>query len=66
MNLFNRCVNNDLILLQNAGIQIENREYTIEELKIIENKVTDYIMSTSKIEIPKLINKYTNIFNLLN
>lgn len=66
MNLFKKCVNSDLILLQNAGIQIENRDYSIEELNIIENKITDFIISSSKVEIPKLINKYTNIFNLLN
>lgn len=65
MNLFNKCANNDLILLQNAGIHIENRDYSIEELKIIENKITDFIISSSKIELPELINKYTNIFNLL-
>lgn len=66
MNLFKKCVNNDLILLQSAGIQIENKEYSIEELKIIESKVTDYIMSASKVEIPALINKYNNILNLIN
>lgn len=66
MNLFNKCVNNDLILLKRAGIQIENKEYSIEELKIMESKVADYIMSASKLEIPVLINKYNNIFNLIN
>lgn len=66
MNLFKKCVNNDLILLQSAGMQIQNKEYSIEELKIIESKVTDYIMSASKIKIPELLNRYKNIFNLLS
>lgn len=62
MNLLNKCVNSDFVLLQNAGIQIENRDYSIEELKIIENKITDFIISSSKIEILRLMNKYNNIF----
>lgn len=66
MNLFNKCVNSDFVLLQNAGIQIENRDYSIEELKIIENKITDFIISSSKIEIPRLMNKYNNIFEFLS
>lgn len=47
----------------NAGIVIENRKYSEEELKIFSHNILDYIMSHSSKtgEIGKLYNEYDYI-----
>lgn len=45
MNLLNKCTTNEIKLLENIGINLENKEYTKEELRIYENQIEDFIMS---------------------
>ena len=44
MNLLNKCTTKEIKLLENIGINIENREYTNEELIRYENQIEDFIM----------------------
>ena len=50
-----------MTLLQEAGIEIKNREYDQEELKKCENQVVEYIMSHSMNEISKVERRYRNL-----
>lgn len=64
MNLLETCTNNEIVLLEQAGIQLENKNYTNEELGKFELLITDYIMSHSSKngDIGKLQNKYESIY----
>lgn len=66
MNLLNKCTNNEIELLKEAGIIIENKDYTKEELERHESKIIDHIMSQSSTQIQKLHNQYSNIFRVIN
>lgn len=68
MNLVEKCSNNELKLMEQAGIIIENKEYTKEDLKRCEVKIIDYIMSQSSKNdnIRRLRNQYENIFSIIN
>lgn len=48
-------------LFSEAGINIENKTYTLEEAKTFSNKVVEHIMSFSKQEIPEVKKKYDNL-----
>ena len=48
-------------LFSEAGINIEDKTYTIEEAKTFSNKVVEHIMSFSKDEIPEVKKKYDNL-----
>lgn len=61
MNLYNGLNKEDMTLLQEAGIEIKNREYDQEELKKSENQVVEYIMSHSMNEISKVERRYRNL-----
>lgn len=67
MNLLNKCTTNEIKLLENIGINIENREYTNEELIRYENQIEDFIMShsTKNGDISRLSNQYSSILNTL-
>ena len=58
MNLLNKCTTNEIKLLKNIGINIEDKEYTNEELRRYENQIEDFIMShsTKNGDISKLSN----------
>lgn len=55
---------NEINLIEKAGIKVENRDYTIEELKKYETAITEFIMSYSSKngDISKLSNEYNSIF----
>lgn len=53
--------NNEKQLFKEAGIYIEDKNYTKEEIENLKIQVTDYIMSQSSKEIGKLNNKFSNI-----
>ena len=53
--------NKDIQLFNEAGINIEDKNYTIKEVEILKMKVTDFIMSQST----KDINKYNQKFSSL-
>ena len=48
-------------LFSEAGINIEDKTYTIEETKTFSNKVVEHIMSFSKDEIPEVKKKYDDL-----
>lgn len=48
-------------LFNEAGIYIENKTYSVEEVKIFSSKLVDHIMSFSKQEIPIIRKKYDNL-----
>ena len=49
--------NKDIQLFNNAGIDVENKNYTNEEVEELKIKVIDFIMSQSTKDIDKY-NKY--------
>ena len=51
--------NKDIELFNEAGISVEDKNYTTEEVENLKMKVTDFIMSQST----KDINKYNNKFS---
>lgn len=68
MNLIEKCSNDEIKLIEQAGIMIENKEYSNEDLKQCETRIIDYIMSHSSKngDISKLRNQYENIFSIIN
>lgn len=48
-----RFTNKDIQLFSNAGIDIENKNYTNEEVEELKIKVIDFIMSQSTKDIDK-------------
>ena len=67
MNLLNKCTTKEIKLLENIGLNVEDKEYTNEELRIYECKIEDFIMShsTKNGDISKLSNQYSSILNIL-
>ena len=67
MNLLNKCTTKEIKLLENIGLNVENKEYTKEELNNYERQITEYIMSqsTKNGDISKLMNQYNGILNTL-
>lgn len=53
-------------LLNEAGINIDNKNYTLEETKVFANKIVDHIMSFSKQDIPETKKKYDNLLNKIS
>ncbi len=47
MNLVEKCSNDEIKLIEQAGIVIENKDYSKEDLKQCETKIIDYIMNQS-------------------
>lgn len=54
---------NDLQLFNEAGIYVEDKDYTKEESENLKMQVTDYIMSQSSKEINNLNRKFSKILN---
>lgn len=67
MNLLNRCTTKEIKLLENIGLNVENKDYTNEELRRYESQIEDFIMShsTKNGDISKLSNQYNSILNTL-
>lgn len=53
--------NKDKELFNEAGINIENKNYTNEEVESLKMRVTDFIMSQSTKYINKYNQKFSNI-----
>lgn len=53
--------NNDIKLFGEAGIAVENKYYTKEEVERLKIKVTDFIMSKSIKDIDKYNRKFSKI-----
>lgn len=67
MNLLDKCTTNEIKLLENIGLNVENKDYTNEELRRYESQIEDFIMShsTKNGDISKLSNQYSSILNTL-
>lgn len=52
-------------LLEDAEIKIQEKDYTEEEVKLLENDIIDYIMNKSfkHKNISKIINSYLEVIN---
>ena len=68
MNLLTECKENEIKLIEEAGVFIEDKDYTNEELKRCESKIVEYIMSHSSKNksIDNLHNQYSSIFRTIN
>lgn len=68
MNLIEKCSNDEIKLIEQAGIMVENKDYSKDDLKQYEARIIDYIMSHSSKngDISKLRNQYENIFSIIN
>ena len=55
-------------LIEKAGIKVENKDYTADELKKCVREITEYIMSQSSKngDISKLSNEYRSIFRIFD
>lgn len=58
MKLINKLNDEQKILLKEAGVKVENKQYTEDECNAITHKVIDYIMNFSKNDIGIIANKY--------
>ena len=67
MNLVNECTTKELKLLEEIGLNIENKEYSREELMMFKSYIEDFIMSHSikSDEISVLSNQYSSILTTL-
>lgn len=66
MNLLNKCTKKEIELIKKAGITLEDKEYTNEELKKYESQMIDFIMNHSSKDINKLNIQYSSIFRTIN
>ena len=68
MNLLNECNDKEIELIRQAGVVIEDKDYTNEELERCESQIVDFIMnhSSKNKEIDKLHNQYSGIFRTIN
>ena len=53
--------NKDIELFNEAGISVEDKNYTTEEVENLKMKVTDFLMSQSTKDINKYNNKFSSI-----
>lgn len=65
MKLQDMCNANELKLIEDAGIRIETRDYSIEELERLGYQIEEYIMNHSSKNnvISNLLNQYNGILN---
>ena len=65
MNLVKELNKNKLKLLEDAGINIKDKEYSKEELRECEVQVEEFVMnhSTKNGDVSKLSNQYRDILN---
>lgn len=68
MNLRNIYTENEISLMKKVGVNIENRDYTNDELKLHVCQITEFIMShsTKNGEISSLLNQYSEIIEKIN
>lgn len=67
MNLIEKCTTNEIRLLSDIGIKIEDKDYTVEELRKYESIIEEFIMnhSTKNGDINKFINQYNSVLNTI-
>ena len=65
MNLLENCNQKERDLIAKTGVEIENKDYTKDELKVIGFKIQEDIMNHSSKEIPELQNSFSRIFDMI-
>lgn len=65
MNLLKECNENEIKLLQDIGIELEDKEYSNEELRRYEINIEEFIMSHSSKndDIRRVSNQYNSVLN---
>ena len=65
MNLLKECNENEIKLLQEIGIELEDKEYSNEELRRYEISIEEFIMSHSSKndDIRRVSNQYNSVLN---
>ena len=53
--------NKDIQLFNEAGINVENKNYTTAEVERLKIKITDYIVSQSTKDIDKYSKKFSSL-----
>lgn len=66
MRIFDKCSVEDKEKLKEAGFEVQDKEYTSEEIEMARYKVTDYIMNQSTKQISKLNLEYGIIFEKIS
>lgn len=66
MNLYKESNQEELRLFKEVGIEIDDRDYTNEELRQCQNQVIEYIMSQSKNEISNIKSKFESVLRKIN
>ena len=66
MNLYKESNQEELRLFKEVGIEIDDRDYTNEELRQCQNQVIEYIMSKSKNEISNVKSRFENVLKKTN
>ena len=66
MNLYKESNQEELRLFKEVGLEIDDRDYTNEELRQCQNQVIEYIMSQSKNEISNVKSKFESVLKKIN
>ena len=66
MNLYKESDVEELTLFKEAGIKVDDKDYTNEELRQCQNQVIEYIMSKSKNEISNVKSRFENVLKKTN
>lgn len=66
MNLYKESNQEELRLFKEVGLEIDDRDYTNEELRQCQNQVIEYIMSQSKNEISNIKSKFESVLRKIN
>ena len=65
MNLKKELNDNEIKLLEKAGVNIEDKNYNEQEMEKCAFKIEDYIISQSSKEMNKISSEYKSIFDKL-
>ena len=68
MNLVEKFTQKEMELIKQAGIKVEDKDYSKEDLKRCATEIEEYILSHSSKgkQIEKLNNQYASIFSTIN
>lgn len=68
MNLIEKFTQKEMELIKQAGIKVEDKDYSKEDLKRCATEIEEYILSHSSKgkQIEKLNNQYASIFSTIN
>lgn len=65
MNLKKELNDNEIKLLEKAGVNVEDKNYNEQEMEKCAFKIEDYIISQSSKEMNKISSEYRSIFDKL-